>query len=219
MNDPWLDFIIRIQAIAQAGLAYGKDRYDLERYTQLRQIAAEMLAARTSLPKERIGDLFLNESGYQTPKVDTRGAVFLDGKILLARENNGAWALPGGWCDVDLSVAANTEKEVLEGVTYANAMLQIEMVSPSGTVSLVKPIYSNWGYPNVLNLNPKYKDDEEEDDDDSDITNLQLSTSTFYLEEFKDDPKHPFTIRFKTVCNVDLKSLNNNINITVYGRK
>ena len=114
MNDPWLDFIIRIQAIAQAGLAYGKDRYDLERYTQLRQIAAEMLAARTSLPKERIGDLFLNESGYQTPKVDTRGAVFLDGKILLARENNGAWALPGGWCDVDLSVAANTEKEVLE---------------------------------------------------------------------------------------------------------
>ena len=57
------------------------------------------------------------------------------------------------------------------------------------------------------------------DDDDSDITNLQLSTSTFYLEEFKDDPKHPFTIRFKTVCNVDLKSLNKNINITVYGRK
>ena len=106
---------------------------------------------------------------------------------------------------------------MLEGVTYANAVLQIEMVSPSGTVSLVKPIYSNWGYPNVLNLNPKYKDDE--DDDDSDITNLQLSTSTFYLEEFKDDPKHPFTIRFKTVCNVDLKSLNNNINITVYGRK
>ena len=105
---------------------------------------------------------------------------------------------------------------MLEGVTYANAMLQIEMVSPSGTVSLVKPVYSNWGYPNVLNL--KYKD-EEEDDDDSDITNLQLSTSTFYLEEFKDDPKHPFTIRFKTVCNVDLKSLNKNINITVYGRK
>ena len=113
-------------------------------------------------------------------------------------------------------LASTTEKEVLEGVTYANAVLQIEMVSPSGTVSLVKPVYSNWGYPNVLNL--KYKD-EEEDDDDSDITNLQLSTSTFYLEEFKDDPKHPFTIRFKTVCNVDLKSLNNNINITVYGRK
>ena len=113
-------------------------------------------------------------------------------------------------------LASTTEKEVLEGVTYANAMLQIEMVSPSGTVSLVKPVYSNWGYPNVLNLNYK---DEEDDDDDSDITNLQLSTSTFYLEEFKDDPKHPFTIRFKSVCNVDLNSLNKNINITVYGRK
>ena len=87
--------------IAQAGLQYGKDQYDRERYAELRQIAAEMLSARTGLPTEKIHDLFCNETGYQTPKVDTRAAVFADGRILLVHENNGTWALPGGWYDVD----------------------------------------------------------------------------------------------------------------------
>ena len=114
MNDKWTEFAIRIQSIAQAGLAYGKDKYDRERYEELRQIAAEMMAEKTDLPIEKVRDLFCNETGYQTPKVDTRGAVFVDGKILLVHENNDTWSLPGGWCDVDQSVASNTEKEVKE---------------------------------------------------------------------------------------------------------
>lgn len=114
MNDIWLDFAIRIQSIAQAGLQYGKDKYDRERYAALREIAAEMLSVKTGLPLNRIYDLFCNETGYQTPKIDTRGAVFIDGKILLVHENDGTWSLPGGWCDVDQSVASNTEKEVRE---------------------------------------------------------------------------------------------------------
>lgn len=114
MNDKWLDFAIRIQRIAQAGLKYGKDKYDLERYAELRQIAAQMVALKTDIPTEKIYGLFCGESGYQTPKIDTRAAVFSGGKILLVHENNGTWALPGGWCDVDQSVASNTEKEVRE---------------------------------------------------------------------------------------------------------
>lgn len=114
MNDKWIEFAIRIQSIAQTGLQYGKDKYDRERYEELRQIAAEMLSLKTDVPVNKIYDLFCNESGYQTPKVDTRAAVFVDGKILLVHENNGTWALPGGWCDVDQSVASNTEKEVRE---------------------------------------------------------------------------------------------------------
>ena len=114
MNDKWLDLAIRIQSIAQAGLQYGKDPYDKERYTELRRIAAEMVSEKTDLPVDKIYDLFCNESGYQTPKVDTRAAVFVNGKILLVRENNGTWSLPGGWCDVDQSIASNTEKEVRE---------------------------------------------------------------------------------------------------------
>ncbi len=114
MNDKWIEFAIRIQSIAQAGLLYGKDKYDKERYEELREIAAEMIAQKTDIPMDKVRDLFCNETGYQTPKVDTRAAVFVDGKILLVHESNGTWALPGGWCDVDQSVASNTEKEVLE---------------------------------------------------------------------------------------------------------
>lgn len=119
MNDKWLDFAIRIQSIAQSGLQYGKDKYDKERYEELRQIAAEMLSERTGLPTDKIYGLFCNESGYQTPKVDTRAAVFLYGKILLVHENNGTWSLPGGWCDVDQSIASNTEKEVREETGFS----------------------------------------------------------------------------------------------------
>ena len=114
MNDAWLDFAIRIQSIAQAGLQYGKDKYDKERYEELRRISAEMIAVRTDIPVAKVYDLFCNETGYQTPKVDTRAAVFVDGKILLVHENNDTWSLPGGWCDVDQSVASNTVKEVKE---------------------------------------------------------------------------------------------------------
>lgn len=114
MNDKWLELAIRVQSIAQAGLQYGKDKYDKERYEELRSIAAEMLSVRTDIPADRIYGLFCNETGYQTPKVDTRAAVFVKDKILLVHENNGTWSLPGGWCDVDQSVASNTEKEVRE---------------------------------------------------------------------------------------------------------
>ena len=71
MNDKWLDFAIRIQSIAQAGLLYGKDQYDKERYGELRKIAAEMISEKTDISVEKVYDLFCNETGYQTPKVDT----------------------------------------------------------------------------------------------------------------------------------------------------
>ena len=89
MNDKWIEFAIRIQSIAQAGLRYGKDQYDKERYEELREIAAEMLSLKTDIPVNKVFDLFCGESGYQTPKVDTRAAVFVNEKILLVRENNG----------------------------------------------------------------------------------------------------------------------------------
>lgn len=114
MNDKWIEYAIRIQSIAQAGLKYGRDKFDLERYEELRSISAEMMADKTDIPTEKIYDLFCGESGYQTPKIDTRAAVFDGERILLVHENNDTWSLPGGWCDVDQSVASNTEKEVRE---------------------------------------------------------------------------------------------------------
>ena len=113
-TSPWLDWAVKLQAIAQAGLTYGKDVYDRERYEQIRDIAAEMISLHSGISKEKVVDLFCSETGYQTPKLDTRAAVFQDGKILLVKENNGTWSLPGGWVDVDVSVHDNIIKEVKE---------------------------------------------------------------------------------------------------------
>ena len=110
----WLKWAIEIQALAQNGLTYTKDVYDKERFERLREISAEMLAEKTDLPFEKIKDLFGSEQGYQTPKIDTRAAIFKDNKILLVHENNDTWALPGGWCDTLESIKSNTIKEVNE---------------------------------------------------------------------------------------------------------
>ncbi len=113
-NEKWLQWAIELQSLAQAGLTYGKDAYDMERYKRIREISAEILSSMSDIPTEIVRNLFCNETGYQTPKLDTRAAIFKDGKILLVRENNGKWSLPGGWCDVNVSVGENTIKEVKE---------------------------------------------------------------------------------------------------------
>ena len=103
-----------LQSLAQAGLYYGHDDFDKERYQRIREISAEMMAEVTGLPLEKVTTLFCNETGYQTPKVDTRAAIFCDGKILLVRERSGKWSMPGGWCDYDMSPAESTVKEAKE---------------------------------------------------------------------------------------------------------
>lgn len=110
----WLKWAIEIQSLAQAGLTYTDNVYDIERYERLREIAAEIIEEKSNISLEKVKDLFCNENGYQTPKIDTRAAIFKDEKILLTHENNGTWSLPGGWCDVLESVASNIIKEVKE---------------------------------------------------------------------------------------------------------
>ena len=112
--EKWLKWAIEIQSLAQSGLAYTNNVYDIERYEKLREISAEMISEKSNLNLEKVKDLFCNETGYQTPKLDTRAVIFKDNKILLTHENNGTWALPGGWCDVLESVESNTIKEAKE---------------------------------------------------------------------------------------------------------
>lgn len=113
-REQWLKWAVELQALAQTGLEYGRDKYDLERYQRIRDISAEMVALQSSLPLEKVKDLFCNETGYQTPKLDTRAAIFQGEKILLVQEEDLRWSLPGGWVDVDISVGENTVKEVRE---------------------------------------------------------------------------------------------------------
>ena len=111
----WLLWARELQAMAQTGLTFSQDKYDLERYQRLRGIAAAMMAAGSGEPLERIHALFEQDVGYPTPKVDVRGAVFAHRRILLVREiSDGRWTLPGGWADVNQSPRECVEREINE---------------------------------------------------------------------------------------------------------
>jgi len=119
MSHKWLEWAKRIQAISQSGLTFSKDPYDIERYNELRYLSTEIIAEYTNLEMEKVVDLFASEKGYQTPKVDVRGVVFKENKILLVRESEDLrWSLPGGFCDVGLSAAENVVKEIKEESGY-----------------------------------------------------------------------------------------------------
>ena len=113
-NELFISWAKELQSISQAGLFYGKDVFDKERYEKIRDISAKMMAEISDLKVSKVKELFCNEIGYQTPKIDTRAAIFKDDKILLVHEKNGTWSLPGGWCDYNVSVAENTIKETRE---------------------------------------------------------------------------------------------------------
>ena len=113
-NTQWLDWAKELQFIAQSALAYCKDGFDIERFQRIREISAEILSTYSGLSLEKVKGLFCNENGFQTPKLDTRAAIFDDGKILLVHEKNGTWSLPGGWVDALETIKSNTEKEVKE---------------------------------------------------------------------------------------------------------
>src|SRR5215203_5974581 len=120
VDSAWLEWTRRLQAIAQSGLTYAKDPYDVERYEQVRQIAAEIAASHTEAPVDRIDDLFSRESGYATPKLDIRAVVLNEQEeVLLVREKeDGLWTLPGGWVDVGESPSEAVEREVKEESGY-----------------------------------------------------------------------------------------------------
>jgi ADP-ribose pyrophosphatase YjhB (NUDIX family) len=111
----WAEWSKRLQAIAQNGLTFAHDPYDTERYRAIRRIAAEMLAEGSDLEQATILGLLDADTGYATPKVDVRGVVFRDAKLLLVRETtDGKWSLPGGWADVCESPAENVVREIRE---------------------------------------------------------------------------------------------------------
>jgi hypothetical protein len=119
MNPQWLDWMQRLQAIAQTGLAYAQDPYDIERYEAVREIAVEMAAAHTGTELSYVRNLFAGQVGHATPKVDVRAVVFRDDAILLVRERaEGRWTLPGGWADINESPSEAVVREAYEESGY-----------------------------------------------------------------------------------------------------
>ena len=115
----WLRFAERVQAIAQTGLAYASDPYDLERYQELRAIAVEMAASGLDLKAVDVRVAFASGLGYPTPKVDVRAVVFRGDELLLVRERrSGRYTFPGGWADVGDTPGSAAERETLEESGY-----------------------------------------------------------------------------------------------------
>ena len=111
----WLLWAREIQALAQTGLAFSDDEYDIARYRRLTALAAEMIASQSTLDAETVRADMLAQPGYATPKVDVRAAIVRDGRILLVRERaDGLWAMPGGWADVGDEPALAAERETIE---------------------------------------------------------------------------------------------------------
>lgn len=115
MKFDWLDIASRLKTISQAGKTFAKDDFELQRHKDLEEISAEILARHTDLEKDEIITMLQKDTGYPTPKVDSRGVIFRDEKILLVKEIvDGGWTLPGGWCDMNLTPSQNVAREVFE---------------------------------------------------------------------------------------------------------
>jgi ADP-ribose pyrophosphatase YjhB (NUDIX family) len=116
MTEPlWLSIARELRAIAQTGLTFSKNRYDRDLYERVRELSASLMAHGSNASLETILELFQRDTGYPTPKVDVRGAAFVDGRILMVREvSDGKWTLPGGWADVNQSPAECVVREIQE---------------------------------------------------------------------------------------------------------
>jgi ADP-ribose pyrophosphatase YjhB (NUDIX family) len=115
----WLEWGQNLQALARAGLTYTENKFDVERYHAITAIAAEIVASHIGMDNDVIESIYDSQVGYQTPKVDSRGVVFKENKILLVKElSDGGWTLPGGWMDVNETPGEAVVREVHEEAGY-----------------------------------------------------------------------------------------------------
>lgn len=118
---------IKLAALGRTGLHFAASDYDLDRYRQVTDLAAELLAVASGRPVAELTAELGRDSGYITPKVDVRGAVFDDTeRVLLMREkSDGLWSMPGGWADPGDTPAAAAVREIREETGYHTAAVKL----------------------------------------------------------------------------------------------
>ena len=125
----WLSIARELRAIAQTGLTFTTDRFDRQRYERVRELAASMLALGSGADYGLILGVLREDLGYATPKVDVRGAAFVDGRVLLVREiSDGKWTLPGGWADVNQTAGECVVREISEESGFDARILKLAAV-------------------------------------------------------------------------------------------
>ena len=118
-NKQCLMWISEIQALAQSGLSYCNDNYDIERFEQLLRICAEMASLLTDANPNELHRMFTMEKCYATPRLDVRTFVLKNDEVLLVKERtDGLWSLPGGFIDVNESPSEAAIRETKEESGY-----------------------------------------------------------------------------------------------------
>ena len=125
----WLRIARELRAIAQTGLTFSADRFDRQRYERLRELAGSLLALGSGADYDMILSILREDNGYATPKVDVRGAAFVDGRVLMVREiSDGNWTLPGGWADVNQTAGECVVREIAEESGFEARILKLAAV-------------------------------------------------------------------------------------------
>jgi ADP-ribose pyrophosphatase YjhB (NUDIX family) len=126
VDGDWLKWARRVHDIARNGITYTDGPFDRQRYEELDRIAIEMLGSITGTDPARVRDMYRGESGYVTPKVDVRGVVFRNGRILMVREKeDGLWTLPGGWADAGDPPSEAVVREIREESGFETEAVRI----------------------------------------------------------------------------------------------
>jgi ADP-ribose pyrophosphatase YjhB (NUDIX family) len=142
-----LDLARRLHALGRTGLHFGADEYDRERYDEIERIAAELLAQGADVPAARLRADWAAETGYVTPKIEVRGAVFraTDQYVLLVRETaDGLWTLPGGWADVNDSPSAAIRREIEQEAGFRVKVTKLAALYDRNLHGHTPSIFHSW---------------------------------------------------------------------------
>jgi ADP-ribose pyrophosphatase YjhB (NUDIX family) len=124
-----LDLSRRLLALSQTGLHFTAEEYDRERYREIGDIATRLLALQSNVAADAVRQAWFVEEGYATPKVDVRGAIFRDNRVLLVRERvDGKWTVPGGWADVNDAPSSAILKEIEQEAGFTARVLKLAAI-------------------------------------------------------------------------------------------
>jgi ADP-ribose pyrophosphatase YjhB (NUDIX family) len=124
-----LDLSRRLLALSQTGLHFTAEEYDRERYREIGDIATRLLELQSDIAAEAVRLAWFVEDGYATPKVDVRGAIFRDNRVLLVRERvDDKWTVPGGWADVNDTPSSAILKEIEQESGFTARVLKLAAI-------------------------------------------------------------------------------------------
>ena len=140
-----LDLSRRLLALSQTGLHFSAEEYDRERYREIGDIAAKLLELQADVGADAVRQAWFVEDGYATPKMDVRGAIFRDDRVLLVRERaDGKWTVPGGWADVNDSPSSAVLKEIEQESGFTARVIKLAAVYDRNKHNPPPSLFHSW---------------------------------------------------------------------------